>query len=79
MCKGSELEMVAQYLGLIFTESLNYMIMTKHIAQSAGRALCLLIFKDKAIGGMPFHYYSKCYDSLVQSVAYYGAPIYMEN
>ena len=46
------------------------------IAQSASRALGLLIAKDKALGGMPYQCFSKCYDAIVQSTLNYGVPIY---
>ena len=35
-----------------------------------------LIAKDKALGGMPYQCFSKCYDAIVQSTLNYGAPIY---
>ena len=47
------------------------------IAQLASRALGLLIAKDKALGGMPYQYFSKCYDAIEQSTLNYGAPKYM--
>ena len=50
--------------------------MVKMIAQSASRTLGLLIAKDKALGGMPYQCFSKCYDAIVQSTLNYGAPIY---
>ena len=50
--------------------------MVKMIAQSACRALGLLIAKDKALGGMPYQCFSKCYDAIVQSTLNYGSPIY---
>ena len=46
------------------------------VSQSAGRALGLLMSKDKAFGGVPFECYSKCYDALVRSVINYGAAIW---
>ena len=46
------------------------------IAQSARCALGLLIAKDKALGGMPYQCFSKCYDAIVQSTLNNGAPIY---
>ena len=58
------------------TEFLDYNVTTKIVSQSAGRALGLLISKDKAFGGMPFECYSKCYDALVQSIINYGAAIW---
>ena len=77
-CGSESIEVVSQYkyLGLILTEFLEYNVTTKIVSQSAGRALGLLMSKDKAFGGMPFECYSKCYDALVQSVINYGAAIW---
>ena len=50
--------------------------MVKMIAQSASRALGLLIAKDKALGGMPYQCFSKCYNAIAQSTLNYGVPIY---
>ena len=41
------------YLGVVLSEHLDYNIMVKHVAQSASRALGLLIAKCKTIGGVP--------------------------
>ena len=51
MCGNSSLELVDQYkdLGIVFTEHLNLMQMSKIVAQSASRALGLLISKSKSI------------------------------
>ncbi len=65
-----------KYLGLILTEHLDYQRMAKVVAQSASRALGLLISKDKAAGGMPFECYTKCYDCIVQATIDYGAPVW---
>ena len=46
------------------------------IAQSASRALGLLIAKDKSLGIMPYQCFSKCYDAIVQFTLNYGALIY---
>ena len=63
LCGDSHLELVTQYtyLGVLFTGHLNFMLMSKIAAQSASRALGLLISKDKAFGGMPFQCFTKCY------------------
>ena len=70
VCGNSPLELTDQYkyLGVIFTEHLDFMQMSKVIAQSASRALGLLISKDKYLGGMPYECFIKCYDATVQSV-----------
>ena len=44
---------------------------TKRVAKSASRALGFLICNDKALGGMPFECFTKCYNSLVQPVIDY--------
>ena len=77
-CGSESIEVVSQYkyLGLLLTEFLDYNVTTKIVSPSAGRALGLLIPKDKAFGGMPFECYSKCYDALVQSIINYGAAIW---
>ena len=46
------------------------------MAQSATRALGLLISKFKQTGGMPFEVYKKLFDSTVWSVISYGAAIW---
>ena len=65
-----------KYLGLILTEHLDYLQMTKFVAKSASRALGFLIYKDKALRGMPFKCFTKCYYSLVQPLIDYGSSIY---
>ena len=50
--------------------------MTKQVAQSASRALGLLIAKDKAFGGMPHECFSKCYDAIVQATIDYSASVW---
>ena len=40
----------------------------KIVAQSASRALGLLISKDKVVGGMPFECFTQCYSATVQSI-----------
>lgn len=49
-----------KYLGLILTEFLDFHVMAKAVAASAGRALGVLIAKFKASGGMPY----KCFTTL---------------
>ena len=77
-CGMSTLEIVSQYkyLGVILTEHLDYITMTKQVAQSASRALGLLIAKDKAFGGMPYECFSKCYDAIVQATIDYSASVW---
>ena len=40
------------YLGLPLTEHLDHTMMAKHVSKSAIRALCLVISKFKALGGL---------------------------
>ena len=51
-CGDQELENVNQYvyLGLVLTEFLDYSVMANHVANSAGRALGLVIAKFKSAG-----------------------------
>ena len=53
--------------------------MTKSVAKSASRGLGFLICKDKALGGMPFECFTKCYNSLVQPVIDYGSSVWGTN
>ena len=65
-----------KYLGLMLNEFYDYEQIAKHVAQSAHRALCLLIAKDKAHGGFDFEVFTKLYDSLVSSIIEYGAAVW---
>ena len=78
VCGDSNLELVSQYkyLGVIFTEHLNFLSMSKMAAQSASRALGLLISKDKAFGGIPYECFTKCYNATVQATIDYSAPLW---
>ena len=72
------IEMAEQYkyLGLIFTEHLDWTTMAKHVADTANRALGLIITKFKACGNMPFDVFTKLYESLVLSVVNYGSSVW---
>ena len=50
--------------------------MTKHVANSAGRALGLVIAKFKSAGGLPFSTFTKLYDIMVWSIIDYGALVW---
>ena len=50
--------------------------MVKFVAQSASRALGLLIAKCKSIGGVPYDVFTKLYESVVWPVISYSAPIW---
>ena len=75
---GDVIEIVSQYtyLGLLFTEFLNYDEMAKAVAKSASRALGLLIAKCKANGGFNYTTFTKLFDTMVWSVIDYGASIW---
>ena len=77
-CGPASLSVVEKYryLGLVFTEFLDFNIMVKAVTQAAHRALGLLIAKDKSHGGMPFSCFSKLFDQLVQPIIDYGAGIW---
>ena len=77
-CGDAELNVVEKYtyLGLILTEFLDYNVTAKVVAQSASRALGILIAKSKCLGGLPFHVYSKLCDSVVWSVIAYNAGVW---
>ena len=65
-----------KYLRLWLTEHLDYLLMTREIANSAHRALAVLIAKSKINGGMPFRIFSKLYNSLVMPIITYGAAVW---
>ena len=65
-----------RYLGLVINEHRDMNETAKVVAQSATRALGVLINKYKVHGGMPYKTYSKLYYSLVQPVLEYGAPVW---
>ena len=64
------------YLGITLNEYLDYSLTAKAVAQSASRALGLLIAKFKCMGGMPYDVFTRLYDSLVWPVISYGASIW---
>ena len=65
-----------KYLGLWFTEDLDFSYMAREVAAAAQRSLGLLIAKARCIGGLPFECYTKLYNSLVQPVIDYGVSIW---
>ena len=65
-----------KYLGLVLTEHLDYAVTTKIVAQSANRALGLLIAKSKAFGGLKHEPFTKLYESDVVPIISYGAAIW---
>ena len=74
-CVDQALDYTGQYkyLGLILHEHLDFNVTAKSVAQSASRALGLVVAKAKAYGGFPFGTFSKLSDSTVSSVISYGA------
>ena len=77
-CGDNALRVVDRYtyLGLQLTEHLDFELTAKFVAQSACRALGLLISKCKLIGGLPFNVFTKLYDSVVYPVINYAASIW---
>ena len=77
-CGQSALQYASKYmyLGILLTEHLDYNLTAKCVAQSAGRALGLLIAKFKNSGGLPYDVYTKLYESCVVPVISYGAAIW---
>ena len=65
-----------KYLGLVLTDSLNFEMAVRSVAQSANRALGLLICKVKTNGGVPYECFVKLFDSLVWPILSYGASIW---
>ena len=64
------------YLGLMLHENLDLNITARTVAQSASRALGLLIAKSKALGGMPYKVFTKLYDTVVWPVISYVATVW---
>lgn len=77
-CGNETLDIVDRYtyLGIVLTEHLDFNVTARTIAQSASRALGLVIAKCKLIGGVPFNVFTKLYDSLVWPVISYGAAVW---
>ena len=57
-------------------EFLGFDVTAKIVAQSASRALGLLIAKYNSMGGMPYDVFTKLYDSMVWPIISYGAAIW---
>ena len=64
------------YLGITLNEFLDFNITAKVVAQSASRALGLLIAKFKCLGGMPYDVFTRLYDTMVWPVIGYGASVW---
>lgn len=65
-----------KYLGLWFNEHMDLSVMAKALADSAGRALGVLIAKYKAIRGMPLPCFRTLYDGMVSPILEYGSAIW---
>jgi hypothetical protein len=65
-----------KYLGLWFEEHLDLSLTVREVAKSASRALSGIIAKYNKIGGMSYSCFTKLYESIVQPVIMYGAPIW---
>ncbi|XP_060597913.1 uncharacterized protein LOC132751716 [Ruditapes philippinarum] len=64
------------YLGLMLQEHLDFNVTAKVVAQSASRALGLLIAKCKSSGGLPYDVFTHLYDSTVWPTISYGSAIW---
>ena len=77
-CGTDTLDIVDKYtyMGIVINEYLDYNVTAKTVAQSAGRALGLLIAKCKIMGGLSYDVYTKLYDAVVWPVISHGASIW---
>ena len=77
-CCDKKIQLAAQYnyLGLLLTEFSDLGAMASAIANSANRALGLVIYTCKLNGGLPFKCFTKFYDSLVWPIIEYGSSIW---
>jgi len=77
-CGGATIDTVDSYvyLGVLLTEYLDYSKTAKYVAQSASRALGLVIAKCKSAGGYTFNVFTKLYESIVLPVICYSSCIW---
>ncbi len=77
-CGDKQIDKCAQYkyLGLMLNEYLDYNKIADYVAQSAHRALGLLIAKDSSQGGFSYDVFTKLYDSLVSSIIENGTAVW---
>ena len=77
-CGDANIETVClyKYLVVILTVHLDFTIMHTTVAQSASRALDLLIAKNKLFGRSSFQCFHKSDESLVQSVFDYSSAVW---
>ena len=73
-CKTDKIGTVDRYsyLDITLTECLGLDVTAKIIAQSASRALDLLIAKYKNMDGMPYDVFTKLFDSMLWPIISYG-------
>jgi hypothetical protein len=78
VCGESEIALTDRYkyLGLVLTEHLDFAVTAKAVAQSANRALGLVIAKAKSFGGVSYSVFTKLFESVVCPVIAYGAAIW---
>ncbi len=62
--------------GLVIGEHLDYQYTATMVAKTAGYALGLLIAKVKSYDGVPYDFYTKLYNALVQPIVDYGTSIW---
>jgi len=77
-CGTDTLDIVDKYTypGIVINAYLDYNVTAKTVAQSAGRALGLLIAKCKIMGGLSYDVYTKLYNADVWPAISYGASIW---
>ena len=77
-CGNLHLNIVSQYkyLGLTLNQYLDWDMTVKVLANSAHRALGVIIAKHKRFGGMPFKAFTAAYDSMVRPILEYGTEIW---
>ena len=65
-----------KYLGVWFTEYVEWNTTDEAIAETASKAVCTLISRARICGGLGFGTFSKLFDSCVQSIMSYGGSVW---
>lgn len=65
----------SKYSGISLTQHLNYAVTEKALAQTANRALGILIAKSKAFGGLPYDSFTKLYNASVVPIITYASSV----
>jgi hypothetical protein len=75
---NTQLEIVKsyKYLGLELNEHHNWNKTVEKLAQSAGRALGVVLAKSKAFGGFDYDTYKKVYDTTVRPILEYSSELW---